>query len=237
MQPYLITTGTHISYRIIQCYLLPGKGDISALTPAEAGTRFSNPRGWIDVGTAVSVQPMPQAAYRSSHHDKHNSPWWDSNLGPLTAQTDALTTRLLCPANLRCCCIVGGDEQLDWSDQCCGWFGVSSLVVRRTDDAGFFRRPTRWAQETQFLHARQEKVNVACGTRAIRCWHANGSSLSVVLYWPGFFSELSLVHSTRTELNLNWSSEHVLPSGSVLVAPLQYEHSHWNTRVQNSHSV
>jgi len=28
-----------------QCYLPPGRGDIPALTPAEAGTRLSNPRG------------------------------------------------------------------------------------------------------------------------------------------------------------------------------------------------
>ena len=28
-----------------QCYLPPGKGDLPALTPAEAGTRLSDPRG------------------------------------------------------------------------------------------------------------------------------------------------------------------------------------------------
>ena len=31
--------------RITQCYLPPGRGDIPALTPAEAGTRFSDPGG------------------------------------------------------------------------------------------------------------------------------------------------------------------------------------------------
>jgi len=30
---------------ITQCYLPPGRGDIPALTPAEAGTRFSDPGG------------------------------------------------------------------------------------------------------------------------------------------------------------------------------------------------
>ena len=30
---------------IIQCYLPPGRGDIPALTPAEAGTRLSDPGG------------------------------------------------------------------------------------------------------------------------------------------------------------------------------------------------
>ena len=33
------------SHRIIQCYLPPGRGDIPAFTPAEAGTRFSDPGG------------------------------------------------------------------------------------------------------------------------------------------------------------------------------------------------
>ena len=39
-------------HRITQCYLPPSRGDISALTPAEAGTHFSDPRGmqgWVDL--------------------------------------------------------------------------------------------------------------------------------------------------------------------------------------------
>jgi len=32
-------TGTHMPYGITQCYLPPDRGDIPALTPAEAGTR------------------------------------------------------------------------------------------------------------------------------------------------------------------------------------------------------
>ena len=38
-------TGTHIPHGITQCYLPPGRGDIPALTPAEASTRLSNPGG------------------------------------------------------------------------------------------------------------------------------------------------------------------------------------------------
>ena len=37
---------------ITQCYLLPGRGDIPAITPAEAGTRLSDPGGmqsWVDL--------------------------------------------------------------------------------------------------------------------------------------------------------------------------------------------
>ena len=38
---------THIPYGITQCYryLPPGRGDITAFTPDEHGTRFSDPRG------------------------------------------------------------------------------------------------------------------------------------------------------------------------------------------------
>ena len=38
---------------ITQCYLPPGRGDIPTFTPAEAGTRFSDPggmQGWVDLG-------------------------------------------------------------------------------------------------------------------------------------------------------------------------------------------
>ena len=41
----LTATGTHVPYGITQCYLAPGRGDIPAFTPAEAGTRFSDPGG------------------------------------------------------------------------------------------------------------------------------------------------------------------------------------------------
>ena len=40
---------------------------------------------------------MPKTVYRSSCCDKHNCPLCDSNLDPLTLQSDALTTRLLRP--------------------------------------------------------------------------------------------------------------------------------------------
>jgi len=38
-------TGTHMPYGITQCYLPPDRGDLTAFTPAEAGTRFSDPGG------------------------------------------------------------------------------------------------------------------------------------------------------------------------------------------------
>ena len=41
----LTATGTHVPYGITQYYLPPGRGDIPAVTPAEAGTRLSDPGG------------------------------------------------------------------------------------------------------------------------------------------------------------------------------------------------
>jgi len=41
---HLTATGNHILYGITQCSLPPGSGDFPAFTPAEAGTRFSDPR-------------------------------------------------------------------------------------------------------------------------------------------------------------------------------------------------
>jgi len=42
-----------------------------------------------------AVQPMPKTAYHSGICDEHNRPRCDSNLGPLTPQLEALTTRSL----------------------------------------------------------------------------------------------------------------------------------------------
>jgi len=41
----LTATANHMPYGITQCYLPPDSGDFSAFTPAEDGTRFSDPGG------------------------------------------------------------------------------------------------------------------------------------------------------------------------------------------------
>jgi len=53
------------------------------------------------------VQPVPKAVYRSGCCDKHNRPRCDSNLGPLTPQSDEPTTRPLRPNDvvLLCRCL------------------------------------------------------------------------------------------------------------------------------------
>ena len=42
-------------YEITQCYLPPGRGDFTAFTPAEAGTRLATPEGCKDELTWVVV--------------------------------------------------------------------------------------------------------------------------------------------------------------------------------------
>ena len=56
------------------------------------GGRLSRPRHCSKGG-----QPVPKAVYRSGCRDNHNCPRRDSNLGYLTLQSDALTTRPLRP--------------------------------------------------------------------------------------------------------------------------------------------
>jgi len=52
-------------YEITQCYLPPGSSDFPAFTPADAGTRFRDPRGmqgWVDLGGGY-IQDSLQAKY------------------------------------------------------------------------------------------------------------------------------------------------------------------------------
>ena len=56
----LTAMGTHLPYGITQCYLPRGRGDTSAFTPGEAGTRFSDPgvmQGWVALRYVIVEQP------------------------------------------------------------------------------------------------------------------------------------------------------------------------------------
>jgi len=57
--------------------------------------------GWVDLGMHCSegVRPVPKTVCCSGCCDKQNRPQWESNLGTVTAQSDALTTRPLRPYN------------------------------------------------------------------------------------------------------------------------------------------
>jgi len=54
------------------------------------GGRLSRPKH-----CSKGAQPVLKTVYRSSCRDKHNCQWRDSNLDPLTPQSDVLNTRLL----------------------------------------------------------------------------------------------------------------------------------------------
>ena len=63
---------------------------------------LSSRGGWKAESTyrhcSRGAQPVPKAIYRTGCRDRHNRPRRDSNLGPLTPQSDALTTQPLRPA-------------------------------------------------------------------------------------------------------------------------------------------
>ena len=65
-------TGTDMPYRIAQCYLPPDRGDIPALTPAEAGTRLSDPggmQGWVDLDGWLHIEMvyLPEDGHPSKY--------------------------------------------------------------------------------------------------------------------------------------------------------------------------
>ena len=60
---------------------------------------------------------MLKTVYRSSCRDKHNCQWRDSNLDPLTLQSDALTTRLLRPAIVEIVEIQHREQQVNYLKQ------------------------------------------------------------------------------------------------------------------------
>ena len=67
------------NYGIIQCYLPPDGGDISAFTPAEAGTRFSDPGGmqrWVEPSGWLEM-----VYSRNGHPSRTNrARWWLTSL-------------------------------------------------------------------------------------------------------------------------------------------------------------
>jgi len=57
---------------ITQCYLRPGRGDIPVLTPAEAGTRLSDPggmQGCVDLVGLLHTEMvyLPEGGYPSRY--------------------------------------------------------------------------------------------------------------------------------------------------------------------------
>jgi len=100
----LQTKPVDLGYESSENWLLPSTFTIAIVTitqhvswysfyrPTEGG-KLSRP-GHCSKG----AQPVPKAVYRSGCRDKHDRPRRDLNLGPLTPESDALTTRPLRPA-------------------------------------------------------------------------------------------------------------------------------------------
>jgi len=55
-----------MAYGITQCYLPPDRGDIPALTPAEAGTRLSDPGDLVGLLHTEMVYP-PEDGHPSQY--------------------------------------------------------------------------------------------------------------------------------------------------------------------------
>ena len=93
----LVAAIIHIHHR--HFIITQPKGWYSFYHPTE-GRRLSQPRH-----CSKGAQPVPKAVYCSGCRDKHKCPWWDSNLGPLTLQSDVLTTEPLRvqARNWQCC--------------------------------------------------------------------------------------------------------------------------------------
>ena len=81
----------HIHHR--HCYYYSARNLILIYRPTKG--RLSWPKH-----CSKSAQPVLKTVYRSNCRIKHNCHRRASNLGPLTPQSDALTTRLLRPAYL-----------------------------------------------------------------------------------------------------------------------------------------
>ena len=94
--------GTHMPYGITQCYLPPGRGDIPAFTPAEAGTWFSDPggrQGWVELGGWLErwfTRNNGHPSWTNHRCEKLAQifyavvPGRDSNPRPLDRESDAL---------------------------------------------------------------------------------------------------------------------------------------------------
>jgi len=125
-----------------QCYLTPGRGDIPALTPAEAGTRLNDPggvQGWVDLvcasiyGATGPHKSVDQTTFRSAplfcrthrctqhRHTDHGTCEVCSNR-PHYIALHAMRANNIFGRRRTCACCTGDDVEL-WS--------VHRLVVSR----------------------------------------------------------------------------------------------------------
>ena len=80
---HLTATGNHVPYGITQFYLPPGRGNFPAFTPAEAGTRFSDPTKvqytlWFYLFVFITSLITPLACHTYAFVNK--APFWNVNI-------------------------------------------------------------------------------------------------------------------------------------------------------------
>ena len=94
-------TGTHMPHGITQCYLPPGRGDVPALTPAEAGTRLSDP----DSGLHCKEKLQPRSRQVITRMDFGNADRMLYNCGVLTLNNAMTMVREVCSEiHIKHCC-------------------------------------------------------------------------------------------------------------------------------------
>jgi len=97
--------GNHLPYGITHCYLPPGRGDFPAFTPAEAGTRFSDPEGMqggVDLGT-LGANSLPKTATRQRRDCDSKPGFSEPESGTLTTQPPSHPgVCLVCHAAMMC---------------------------------------------------------------------------------------------------------------------------------------
>jgi len=134
---------------ITQCYLQPGRADIPALTPAETGTRLSDPggmQGWVDLvlpkwAWSGSREQFLHRGLRKFRHSKSSVYRWASCL-QVYAPEHQFTSVIASTSIRNRCWISGQNTRLLW------WRKNSTLLTT------FWRclAEPQWRFQPNFCH-------------------------------------------------------------------------------------
>ena len=154
---------------ITQCYLPPGRGDIPALTPAEAGTRLSDPggmQGWVDLSTPAIRESGLMLLWRSLHAGRRLA-----------------TASVPCVC---CCCRLAGPRRV--ADQVC-------RRRRRTLEPDIGHSPARFRCSFIFFCTSTDSAvsSAVCLRRAI---HQSIIAYAVGISWPGYIRCYAVFENT-----------------------------------------
>ena len=156
--------------------------------------------GWVDLSTAVKVL---KTVYRSSCRDKHYCQRRDSNLDPLTPQSDALTTRLLRPVKY----VKSWENFTRTPYTVCTSPVICSHFTLRNPKKSFFNI----IHILQLIYVPQKKTNSNCCTAAL--------SVNLLLFSASYYLHSPSTASpwgTLQEERVYWYG-HVVACGSGLL--------------------